>query len=209
MPKVPQRPDLDKLGSTVPEWRSVEPGDHLWRVYFRAGEHPSRWNQLRTFGPTDARFDHHLEGEPDTGRAVMYLASSPVTCLAEAFQKTRTIHRRHRRPALVGFEVTTLLKLLDLTGAFSTRIGASMGLMTGPRSVGRNWARGLYAAYPEAQGFAYPSSMHANAVAIVLNDRIGPAQPLPSSPGFHKALDDPAMITLLKNAARELGYVIR
>ena len=209
MPKVPQHPGLDRLDSTNPEWCPVEPGDQLWRVYFRGGEHPSRWNQFRSFGPTDARFDHHLEGEPDTGRAVMYLASNPVTCLAEVFQKTRTIHRTHLRPALVGFALTSSLKLLDLTGAFPTRIGASMGLTTGARSVGRNWARGLYAAYPEAQGLAYPFSMHANAVAIVLNDRTDPEEALPRSPGFHKALDDPAMITLLKNAARELGYVIR
>ncbi len=208
MPKVPQHPNLGRLESVEPEWYPVEPGDELWRVYFRGGEHPSRWNQFRTFGPADARFDHHLEDRADTGRAVMYLALSPVTCLAEAFQKTRTIHRTHRMPALVGFAMTSELKLLDLTGTFATRSGASMGLMTGARSVGRNWARGLYAAYPEAQGLAYPSSMHANAVAVVLNDRV-PATALPPSPGFHKALDDPGMITVLKNAGREIGYVIR
>jgi len=209
VPKVPQHPDLHRLRSTAPAWYPVEPGDELWRVYFRGGEHPSRWNQFRSFGPTDARFDHQIEDQPDTGRAVMYLASSPVTCFAEIFQKTRTIHRAHKKPVLVGFAMQSSLKLLDLTGAFPTRIGASMGLMTGARSVGRNWARELYAAYPEAQGLAYPSSMHGNAVAIVLNDRAGPAATLPRSPGFHKALDDAGMITLLKNAARELGYVLR
>lgn len=203
MPKVPQHPDLDRLASTDPEWRLIKPADELWRVYFRSGAHPYLWSQFRTFGPTDARFDHQLEGQPDAGRAVMYLASSPVTCLAEVFQKTRTIHRAHCRPALVGFAVTSSLNLLDLTGAFPTRIGASMALMTGPRSVGRNWARALYAAYPAAQGLAYPSSMHANAVAVVLNDRAEPVEALPPSPGFHKPLSDPSMITLLKNAARE------
>ncbi len=207
MPKVPQHPNLGRLESVKPEWHRVEPGNELWRVYFRSGEHPSRWNQFRAYGPTDARFDHHLEDQADTGRAVMYLASNPVTCLAEVFQKTRTIHRTHRMPALAGFATTSALRLLDLTGAFTTRIGASMGLMTGARSVGRNWARGLYAAYPEAQGLAYPSFMHANAVAVVLNDRVAPA--LPPSPSLHKALDDPGMITVLKNAAREIGYVIR
>ena len=209
MAKVPQHPDLDRLKSTVPQWHVVEPGELLWRVYFRSGEHPSRWNQFRTFGPTDARFDHHLEDSPGAGRAVMYLASSPVTCIAEVFQKTRTIHRTHRRPALVGFATTAPVRLLDLRGTFPTRIGASMGLMTGARSVARSWARGLYAAYPAARGFAYPSSMHANATAVVLNDRADPKATLPGSPGFHKALDDPSMITLLKNAARDLGYVIR
>ena len=99
------------------------------------------------------------------------------------------------------------LKLLDLTGAFTTRIGASMSLLTGARRIGRNWARGLYAAYPEAQGIVYPSSMHANAPAIILNERAVSA--LPSSPAFHKALNDAGMITVLKNAARSLGYTLR
>ena len=209
MTKVPQHPNLDRLESTAPEWRRIEAGDELWRLYFRGGEHPSLWNQFRTVGPTDARFDHHLDGRTDTARAVMYLALNPVTCLAEVFQKTRTIHRTHKKPALVGFAVTSSLNLLDLTGEFQTRIGASMALMTGSRSVGRNWARALHASYPEAQGFAYPSSMHANALAIVLNERTDAAEALPRSPGFHKTLDDPGMITLLKNAARRLGYVIR
>lgn len=209
MPKVPRHPDRDRLDSTAPVWYPVAPGDELWRVYFRGGEHPSRWNQFRTFGPTDARFDHQFEARPNIGRAVMYLALNPITCLAEAFQKTRTIHRAYRKPVLVGFAIRSSLKLLDLTGTFPIRIGASMGLMTGARSVGRNWARALYAAYPEAQGLAYPSSMHANAVAIVLNDRTEPAGALPRSPGFHKALDDVGMITLLKNAAHEIGYAIR
>jgi hypothetical protein len=133
MPKVPQHPHLHRLKSTPPEWFRPESGATLWRVYFRGGEHPSRWNQFRTFGPTDARFDHHIEDQPDSGRAVMYLSQSPVTCLAEVFQKTRTIHRKHRLPVLVGFSISTPLKLLDLTGAFPTRIGASLGLMSGPR----------------------------------------------------------------------------
>lgn len=184
------------------------PEAQLWRVYFRSGEHPSRWNQFRTFGPTDARFDHQIEGSRGVGRAVMYLALNPVTCFAEVFQKTRTIHRAHRQPTLVGFGLTSSLKLLDLTGSFPTRIGASMGLMTGARAVARRWARELYAAYPQAQGFAYPSSMHANAVAIVLNDRVA-ATTLPRSPSFHRALADASMLTVLKNAAREHGYVVR
>ena len=100
------------------------------------------------------------------------------------------------------------MKLLDLTGVFTTRIGAYMGLLSGARRIGRNWARGLYAAYPEAQGIAYPSSsMHANAPAIVLNERAMGA--LPSLPAFHKALNDADMITVLKNAARSLGYTLR
>lgn len=209
MAKVPRRPDLDRLRSAPPAWHIVGTGEQLWRVYFRSGEHPSRWNQFRTFGPIDARFDHHLDDGPSSGRSVMYAAANPVTCLAEVFQKTRTINRTYRSPALVGFAPARPLKLLDLTGPFMTRIGASMGLMTGPRSVARSWARGLYSTYSDAQGLFYPSSMHGNAFAVVLNDRADSAQGLPTSPGFHRTLNDPAMMTLLKNAARELGYLLR
>ena len=200
MVKVPRRPDPERLANTDPEWYDSAAGDELWRVYFRGGAHPSRWDRFRAFGPTGARFDHHQNDDHE--QAVLYVARSPVTCLAEVFQKTRTIHRRHRKPVLVGFAGHRPLKLLDLTGAFATRIGASMGLMTGARSVSRTWARGLYAAYPDAQGIAYPSSMHANALAIVLNERAIGALPL--TPDFHKALDDGGLVTVLKNAAREL-----
>ena len=49
--------------------------------------------------------------------------------------------------------------------------------------------------------------MHANALAIVLNERAIGALPL--TPDFHKSLDDGGLVTVLKNAARELGYVLR
>lgn len=203
--KVPRSPDPRHLAGVAPHWYPVASGDEFWRIYFRGGAHPLRWNQFRRFGPADARFDHHLNS--NGAQCVLYLAKSPVTCIAEIFQKTRTIHRSHHKPALVGFALESPLKLLDLTGAFTTRIGASMGLLSGARRIGRNWARGLYAAYPEAQGIAYPSSMHANAPAIVLNERAVSA--LPSSPAFHKALNDAGMVTVLKNAARSLGYTLR
>ena len=74
----------------------------------------------------------------DQDRAVMYVADHPVTCLAEVFRKTRVINRWHKDPWLVGFSVDTAVTLLNLTGSFTTRAGASMGLMSGARSVSRN-----------------------------------------------------------------------
>ena len=100
------------------------------------------------------------------------------------------------------------VELLDLMGGFATRAGASMGLMTGARSVSRNWARGFYDAYPDLQGIRYPSSMYANAAALVLNDRAETRGVIPDQSGFHRALDDAAQLTLLKNAARQLGYAL-
>lgn len=49
--------------------------------------------------------------------------------------------------------------------------------------------------------------MHANALAIALNERAIGALPL--TPDFHKALDDGSLVTVIKNAAREFGYVLR
>ena len=209
MAKVPRHPDRSRLAGLVPEI-VVEPrGALLWRVYFRGGSHPTRWNEFRHVGPLDSRFDHHEDsGSTDQSRSVLYAAGSPVTCLAEVFQKTRTIHRADRDGWLVAFELAASVEALDLTGGFVTRAGASMGLMTGPRSVGRNWARGFYEAFPLLQGFKYPSSMHGNQPAFVLNDRAEAAGVLPPQPVFHRALADPAMLVVMKNAARELGYAL-
>ena len=138
----------------------------------------------------------------------MYVADDPVTCLAEVYQKTRVVNRWHKEPWLVGFAADARLDLLDLTGSFATRAGASMGLMTGPRSVSRNWARGFYDAYPEIAGLFYPASMHANKPAMVFNERAKAAGVVPANPGFHRALSDAAILTLLRNAARSLGYAL-
>ncbi len=204
MAKVPRQPDPKCLAGVAPQWFRLAPGYLLWRIYFRGGAHPSQWNQFRSFGPTDARFDHHI-GKGGT-QSVLYLAKNPITCIAEVFQKTRTIHCGKSNPALVGFKLQSSLKLLDLTGAFTTRIGASMGLPTGSRATSRNWARGLYAAYPKAQGIAYPSSMYQNALAFALNEHAIGA--LPSSPSCQWALNDVSIITILNNAAELLNYAL-
>ena len=209
MSKVPRQPDLARLREAEPDVLVLPAGTELWRVYFRGGRHPTFWNDFRHVGPLDSRFDHH-DGEDPTyqARSVLYAASSPVTCLGEAFQKTRTIHRSARAGWLAGFELAADTALLDLMGGYATRGGASMGLMSGPRSVSRNWARGFYDAYPALHGLRYPSSMHANRAAVVLTDRAEAAGALPVQPGFHRALADPVMLEILKNAADELGYAL-
>ena len=209
MPKVPRRPDLERLRKFGAESIVIPCGTELWRVYFRGGKHPTRWNEFRHVGPLDARFDHHDGDEPShQSRSVFYAAHSPVTCLAEVFQKTRTIHRSERDGWMVGFPLTDDIEVLNLMGSFATKTGASMGLMTGARSVSRNWARGYYDAYPNLLGVQYPSSMHANAPALVLNDRAEIKDPIAHQPSFHRALADPAILTILKNAASELGYAL-
>ena len=209
MPKVPRRPSPERLESLNPEVRTVPAGSLIWRIYFRSGLHPTNWRDFRYVGPIDARFDHHVVDEPTRqDRAVMYGADHPTTCLAEVFQKTRIVNRWHREPWLVGLETKSPMRLLDLTGTFPTRSGASMGLMTGPRSVSRTWARAFRDSYPEIHGLYYPSSMHANRPAMVLTERAAEAGVMPEQPSLHRSLGDPAILSILRNAARELGYAL-
>ena len=130
MPKFPNPPSLETLAEIEPAIKRLTAGTRVWRVYFRGGLHPGRWNQMRTFGPTTARFDHHLphaQGAPtEQTRAIQYLALDGITPLAEVFQDTRVIDRAVRSPWLVAYELDADLELLDLTGTYPTRAGASM-----------------------------------------------------------------------------------
>jgi hypothetical protein len=175
------------------------------------GNYPTHWNGFRNFGPTNARYDHHLpdrRGEPRLqSRSILYCATKAHTCLAEVFQDTRRIDRFRRAPWLAVFEITKTCSLLDLTGGFTTRVGASMAINTGNRGKTRQWARAFYEAYPTLHGIYYASSMHANAPLIAFNDRAKKA--MPSFPKFNRALADDALLDVLKHSASVLGYGLR
>jgi hypothetical protein len=210
MAKLPRQPDPDRLRALAPAVITLPAGTTLHRIYFRGGAHPTRWKALRYFGPTGARFDHHL---PDAGgrgqlqeRGITYVAADILTCLAEVFQgTTRTIRRTRRSPWLVSFPLKSDVRLLDLTGTFALRAGASMKLMSGPVSYAQNWARGFYEVYPDIHGLYYPSSL-TNRPAVALSERVGALAVFPRTPVFHRALSDPLLLTPLRNAARELNY---
>jgi hypothetical protein len=142
-------------------------------------------------------------------RGIYYAARDAKTCLAEAFQATRRIDRVFQAPQLVMFETLARLKLLDLTGDFATRMGASMAIHSGSRGRARGWARDLYEAYPEIQGILYAASMHGGQLAIALNERALKGPLFPAHPLFHRALADDVMLDTLKHAASDLGYALR
>lgn len=179
-------------------------GSVLWRLYFRGGRHPTFWNAFRAFGPTRGRFDHQIPPPRLQLRRIFYCAESGPTCLAEVFQDLRVIDRAARDPWLVGFETRSPLLLLDLSGTWPTRAGASMALSSGPRPRAQRWSRTFYEAYPEIQGLYYPSSMHANRPAIALYERA--VDSIPPMPIFHRPLIDPALLPVLTRVARDLGY---
>lgn len=206
MAKLPEPPGAEALRRIGPEIKALPAGTELWRVYFREGRHPGTWNGFRSFGPVrNARFDHHEE--PPGVRKILYAATGPLaitTCLAEVFQDTRIIDPARGGPWLVGFPLAQDVSLLDLTGAWPTRAGASMQINSGPRPRARRWSRMIYAAYPEVTGLYYASSMHANEPVVALYERVEPA--LPPSPVFHAPLAHPALLEVLRNAAADLGY---
>jgi hypothetical protein len=179
----------------------------LARIYFVGGRHPAAWNGFRYFGPTASRFDHH-DPPPAVSKtkAILYAARDATTCLAEVFQATRVIDRTLDAPWLAVFETTRDLTLLDLTGAWPTRAGASMAINSGPRPRARRWSQAIHAAYPGVEGILHASSMHANKPAVALYERAQNA--LASAPSFNRALSDAALAPSIGTAATTLGYRI-
>jgi len=130
--------------------------------------------------------------------------------LADESRKSPTTNgslRIRNAPALAIFALQAPVTLLDLRGAFATRIGASTAIHSGPRSRARAWARQLYEAYPNIQGFQYGSSMNGHAPAIVLNERAQGA--LPKEPQFHRSLNDDMLVDVLQGIALRLSYGLR
>jgi hypothetical protein len=211
--KFPSSPGVDALSALAPAISLLPAGSTLARVYYARSRYPQSWDQFRYVGPVNSRWDHHLpdaQGNSQAqARGIYYAAADARTCLAEVFQATRRIDRVFQAPWLVVFETLGDLKLLDLTGDFATRMGASMAIHSGSRGRARGWARDLYAAYPEVQGILYAASMHGGMPAMALNERALKEPLFPAHPLFHRALADDAMLDTLKHAARDLGYALR
>jgi hypothetical protein len=209
--KLPEPPGVAALRNIPPQTIPLPADTNLARIYFAAGPYPSRWNQFRRFGPTAARWDHHLPNAAgaavDQTRATFYCALDIDTCAAEVFQATRRIDRTRNAPALVVFALREAVTLLDLRGTFATKTGASTAIHSGPRSRVRAWARELYDAYPDIQGFYYGSSMNGHAPAVVLNERAERA--MPELPLFHRAFNDDMLVEILQKIALRLSYGLR
>ena len=202
---LPAPPPVAALRKIAAEVHFLPRGTLIWRVYFRSGPHPTSWDAFRQFGPTSARFDHHdPPPAPQPAKAILYGADSGPTCLAEVFQDTRVIDSRRHQPCLAAFQLDQDLSLLDVTGAWPTRVGASMAISTGPRSRARQWSRAIHAAYPRLQGIRYGSSMNANRPAFALYERAAGA--IPAHPLLDLPLSTPGLTLLLSRAAHHFGY---
>jgi hypothetical protein len=201
MPKFPEPPAPAKLAAVAPALHVLPSGTWIWRLYFQAGAHPTTWKQFRAWGPTAARFDHHVPPPSIQEREILYGAVGPqaaATAVAEAFQANRVVERVRRAPTWVAFATTSDLALLDLTGTWPTRAGASMAIASGRRDRARRWSRAVHTAYPHVQGLFYCSSMNANEPCVALYERA--IRVMPSNPEFHRLLSDPIVLTMLENA---------
>src|SRR4051812_14044998 len=192
MAKLPEPPSSLSI---PPEQRRFRAGTRPCRIYTPGGRFPSRWSDLRFPGPTLSRFDHHDPPPRLQSKGILYAAADATTCLAEVFQGTRMVDRHGGDPWLVVFELARDLVLLDLTGAWPTRVGASMAIHSGPRPRAQRWSRVIHASYPKLDGLLYCSSMHANRQAVALYERAHNA--MPEAPVFHRALSDPALLPML------------
>lgn len=209
MAKFPEPPTVDALRAIGPDVQLVPMGSRLWRIYSQGGAHPTSWDQFRAWGPTDARFDHHLPPPRLQAREILYAGLGPrgaLTAVAEVFQATRTIERVRRSPALVGFELVRPVRVLDLCGLWPTRAGASTAIGSGQRARARRWSQAIAAAWPDLDGLVYPSSMNGSAPCLALYE--GARSAMPAHPVFNRQLADPAMTTVLKNAALDLNYAL-
>lgn len=215
MPKFPDPPDLEQLleRCSQPVLNTLPAGTAIFRLHRVEGAYPSQWPEFRYYGPTSSRFDHHLSNENGEGevqdRGILYGAVGAQafkTCLAEFFQQTRIVDVSRYKPVMTAFEIVDSLRLVDLSGDFATRIGASAAINSGPRPRAQRWAQLIYDAYPQAQGIFYTSSMNPGQPAVALFERALPA--MPDRPRFSRELRHIAYLEAAANAAESLGYQV-
>ncbi len=205
MPKFPWPPAPDEFRCVRAAYRTLRTDTLVARIYPRGGRHPTTWRDLRFDGPlTSARFDHHVSGER---RGVIYAARDLVTCVAEACQGSRLVDRFADDRCFAAFRLVRSVRLLDLTGDWPTRAGASQAIASGPRARAQAWARAIYDAYPRVEGLWYPSSMHGSHPALVLFERAEDA--VPAVPDLDVPLSHAGLLPDLTRAADALGYLLR
>ncbi len=216
MARLPQPPApavLQAMLRRTEDVIAVTTGTPIVRIFTVGGNHPQQWDTFRYAGPLPhARFDPHTpaaQGGPSVTRdhGVLYFSLSVRTCLAEVYQATSTVDRTTRAPRLVVLRPRRTLRLLDLSGLWPTRAGASQAISNGPKERTQAWARTIRAAYPELDGLWYRSSMNAGKPSLCLWDPPA-ATALPETPDILLPLDHPGLDVPLGRACKDLGYTL-
>lgn len=199
------RPDEDIV--------AVHPATRLVRIFSAKGRHLQQWNSFRYAGPLPhGRFDPQCPGpdglaDTDPRGGVLYFSLSVRTSVAEVFQTTSTVDRSTRSPHLVVLRPARTLRLLDLTGLWPTRLGASQEISSGPKTITQAWARTIREAHPSLDGVWYRSSMDSGNPAICLWDPPSRSA-VPARPDVLLPLDHPGLDLPLARICNELNYLL-
>jgi hypothetical protein len=199
LPRSPELPLVRRPGDLHRVPRSVA----LWRIHGTAGPHVTPWNRLRYYGPTTSRFDPQPSPPGWSERGVTYAATDVATCLAEVFAAARVVDVERRVPYLTGWPPTRVLTLLDLTGTWPIRNGASHLLTTGSKATCRSWARAIDTEWPDLDGLWSVSTMTGRPTVTLFT---AAADAFPARPSFSRPLSSPALRRALETAAAEVGY---
>lgn len=180
----------------------------LFRIHTIKGNHPMAWNGLREFGPLElARWDPHpppRQHHPGVG--VTYCATDPITAFAEVFQNRRRIRVTSTQAITAWFPIRPL-RLLDLTGLWATRHGASASLSSAQKSTCRNWAHAIHhhQGGPTLDGLYALSTMTHQPMVVLFSPA---ASAFPSAPQFSQLLSHPAAQMLAVRASHKLGWPV-
>jgi hypothetical protein len=192
---------------------AVSTSTRLVRVFVAAGAHQQRWNTFRHTGPLPhARFDP--QPPPPAGgvittpeHGVLYFGLTVRTSIAEVYQQTSIVDRSTRRPHLAVCQPARPLRLLDLTGLWPTRVGASQEISSGAKHITQAWARAIRTTFPDLDGLWYRSSMDSGDPAVCLwHPPAGTGLPL--TPEVLLPLDYPGLDLPLARICDSLNYVL-
>ncbi|MGH3493486.1 MAG: RES family NAD+ phosphorylase [Sciscionella sp.] len=216
MARLPQPPSAAALRALYRPTRDIvtlHPQTRLVRVFTTRSSHPQRWNSFRYAGPLPhARFDPQppqADGSiaASSSAGVLYFGLSVRTSIAEVFQLTSIVDRITRGPYIVVFRPTRPLRLLDLTGLWPTRAGASQEISSGAKSTTRAWARTIREAHPDLDGLRYRSSMNSGDPAVCLWEPSA-GDVFPRDPDVLLALNNPGLDFPLARVCTELNYTL-
>lgn len=205
--KLPQAPPAD-LPSRQPDWWLWGRDRPLWFIADGLGPYARPFGEMRSFGPLPtARFDPHPEPPAESsGEKVLYAAGDLLTAIAERYQRRRAVVLKEgTSPIVYSWSTRRDLRLIDLTGAGAVRLGASQALITGPRPVTRRWSRAIRAAWPQADGLRYRSSMTGHDCAVLWAPA---ADSFPEQPSLAVPISFPSqkLQALIQGACAELSY---
>lgn len=202
-PRTPPGP----LSSTSDDVRTLASDQVLFRIHTVDGRHPVPWNGLREFGPLpQSRWEPQPAPQRQhAGNGVAYTATDPTTAFAEVFQNRRRI-RVTSDKALSAWSPTRPLRLLDLTGTWPIRNGASSSLHAAPKSTTRNWAHQIHvqlAAPLDLDGLYVPLTMTLAPMVVLFHNA---RSAFPAAPVFSQLLNQRDARILAAKAAHALNW---